>query len=37
MKLLSVGRWICGMCGNRNAIELNICDNCKKEKIVAAK
>merc|ERR1712083_1267708 len=32
---LSVKRWICGHCGNRNAVQLTQCDNCKKEKAVA--
>lgn len=32
---LSVKRWICGECGNRNAEELEQCDNCKRSKVVA--
>jgi len=35
--MLSVGRWICGLCGNRNAMQLEQCDNCKKDKVVAPK
>merc|ERR1712228_1061411 len=34
---LSVERWICGICGNRNALQCKQCDNCKKDKVVATK
>merc|ERR1712228_1141815 len=31
---LSVKRWICGICGNRNAMEFKQCYNCGEDKMV---